>query len=216
VPLNLLVHRVRPPAGEAAGALVLLHGRGVDESDLFPLLDELDPECLLAGATPRGPLTLPPGGHHWYIVERVGFPHKETFMETFGMLAGWLEAFAENVGVPWERTVIGGFSQGSVMSYALALGAGRPSPAGLLVMSGFIPEVDGFGLDLERPGLPIAITHGSLDPVISVEFARSARQRLEAAGNRVLYRESPVAHGIDPAVLADLRAWLAAAIDLVP
>ena len=101
--------------------------------------------------------------------------------------------------MPWERTVIGGFSQGSVMSYALALGAGRPSPAGLLVMSGFIPEVDGFDLDLERPGLPIAITHGTLDPVISVEFARSARQRLEAAGNRLLYRESPVGHGIDPA-----------------
>ena len=160
------------------------------------------------GATPRGPLTLPPGGHHWYIVERVGFPHQETFMETFGMLTGWLDAFAENVGVPWERTVIGGFSQGSVMSYALALGAGRPSPAGLLVMSGFIPEVDGFDLDLERPGLPIAITHGTLDPVISVDFGRSARRRLEAAGNRLLYRESPVGHGIDPGVLPDLRAWL--------
>ncbi len=127
------------------------------------------------------------------------------------MLTGWLDAFAEDIGVPWERTVIGGFSQGSVMSYALALGAGRPSPAGLLVMSGFIPEVDGFELDLERPGLPIAITHGTLDPVISVEFARSARQRLEAAGNRLLYRESPVGHGIDPAVLPDLRAWLGAA-----
>ena len=157
------------------------------------------------------PLTLPPGGHHWYIVERVGFPHQETFMETFGMLTGWLDAFAENVGVPWERTVIGGFSQGSVMSYALALGAGRPSPAGLLVMSGFIPEVDGFDLDLERPGLPIAITHGTLDPVIPVEFGRSARQQLEAAGNRLLYRESPVGHGIDPGVLPDLRAWLRAA-----
>ena len=162
--LDLLVHRVRPPAGEAAGALVLLHGRGVDESDLFPLLDELDPERRLVGATPRGPLTLPPGGHHWYIVERVGFPHRETFMETFGMLTAWLDAFAEDTGVPWERTVIGGFSQGSVMSYALALAAGRPSPAGLLAMSGFIPEVDGFELDLERPGLPIAITHGTPGP----------------------------------------------------
>ena len=81
-------------------------------------------------------------------------------------------------------------------------------------MSGFIPEVEGFELDLERPGLPIAITHGTLDPVIGVEFARAARQRLEAAGNRLLYRESPVGHGIDPAVLPDLRAWLQAAVDL--
>jgi phospholipase/carboxylesterase len=214
--LDLLAYRLRAPAGDADGGLVLLHGRGVDETDLFPLLDELDPERRLLGATPRGPLTLPPGGSHWYIVERVGFPHLETFMQTFEVLTAWLDAFAEETGVPLERTVIGGFSQGTVMSYALALGAGRPSPAGLLAMSGFIPEVDGFELELERPGLPIAITHGTLDPVISVQFARLARQRLEAAGNRLLYRESPVGHGIDPAVLPDLRAWLRAAVELAP
>ena len=67
--------------------------------------------------------------------------------------------------------MIGGFSQGAVMAYALALAKGRPSPAGLLAMSGFIPEVEGFELDLARPGLPIAITHGTLDPIIGVEFA---------------------------------------------
>ena len=212
--LDLLAHRLRPPAGGAQGALVLLHGRGVDENDVFPLLDELDPERRLVGATPRGPLTLPPGGFHWYIVERVGYPHRETFMQTYERLTAWLDAFGEETGIPWERTVIGGFSQGAVMSYAVALAAGRPSPAGLLAMSGFIPEVEGFELDLERPGLPIAITHGTLDPVISVEFARLARQRLEAAGNRLLNRESPVGHGIDRSVLTDLRAWLGAAVEL--
>lgn len=211
---DALVHRLRPPAGEPAGALVLLHGRGVDESDLYPLLDAFDPDQRLVGVTPRGPLQLPPGGNHWYVIERVGFPNRETFMETYERLTAWLAALAETIGVPWERTVIGGFSQGSVMSYALALGAGRPSPAGLLAMSGFIPEVDGFDLDLERPGLPIAITHGTLDPIIGVEFGRHARQRLEASGNRLLYRESPVGHGIDPAVLGDLRAWLSAATEL--
>ena len=212
--LDALVHRLRPPAGEPAGALVLLHGRGVDESDLFPLLDAFDPERRLLGATPRAPLRLPPGGNHWYIVERVGYPHRDTFTESFAILTAWLESLADDTGVPPERTVIGGFSQGAVMSYALALGAGRPSPAGLLAMSGFIPEVDGFDLDLERPGLPIAITHGTLDPVIGVEFGRRARQRLEAAGNRLLYREAPVGHGIDPAVLPDLRGWLDAAVGL--
>ena len=212
--LDALVHRVRPPAAEPAGALVLLHGRGVDEADLFPLLDELDPGRRLLGAVPRGPLRLPPGGSHWYIVERVGYPHRDTFTETFAALTAWLEAFAAETGVPWERTAIGGFSQGAVMSYALALGTARPSPAGLLAMSGFIPDVEGFDLDLERPGVPIAITHGTLDPVIGVEFGRRARQRLEAAGNRLLYREAPVGHGIDPAVLPDLRTWLEAAVDL--
>ena len=81
-------------------------------------------------------------------------------------------------------------------------------------MSGFVPEVEGLELELSRPGLPIAVAHGTLDPVIGVEFARAARQRLEAAGNRLLYRESPVGHGIDPAVIPDLRAWLAAAVEL--
>ena len=212
--LDTLVHRIRPPRDEPAGALVLLHGRGVDENDLFPLLDAFDPEARLLGATPRGPLRLPPGGNHWYIVERVGYPHRETFTESYELLTGWLAAFAEHTGVPWERTVIGGFSQGSVMAYALALGADRPAPAGLLAMSGFIPEVDGFELELSRPGLPIAITHGTLDPIIGVQFGRAARQRLEAAGNRLLYRESAVGHGIDPAVVPDLRAWMAASVEL--
>jgi phospholipase/carboxylesterase len=209
-----LASRRRPARDEPAGALVLLHGRGTDENDLFPLLDMFDPHAKLVGATPRGPLSLPPGGWHWYKVARVGYPHRETFMESYVLLVNWLAAFADETGIPWERTVIGGFSQGSVMAYALSLAAGRPSPGGLLAMSGFIPEVEGFELDLARPGLPIAITHGTLDPVISVEFARAARQRLEAAGNRLLYRESAMAHTIDPRLLPDLQEWLTAAIEL--
>ena len=68
-------------------------------------------------------MRLPPGGFHWYIVERVGFPHRETFMESYELLTEWVAALAEETGVPWGRTVIGGFSQGAVMAYALALAA---------------------------------------------------------------------------------------------
>src|SRR5215204_6567032 len=89
-----------------------------------------------------------------------------------------------------DRTVIGGFSQGAVMSYALGLGEGRPVPAGILAMSGFIPAVDDWRPALEeRRGLPVAITHGSHDPVIDVEFGRDGRDRLTAAGLDVTYRE---------------------------
>ena len=66
--------RERPATGEAQGALVLFHGRGADEDDLFPLLDVLDPPRRFDGYTPRGPLSLPPGGAHWYVVPEVGFP----------------------------------------------------------------------------------------------------------------------------------------------
>ena len=210
---NELVYRIRPAAGEPDGALVLLHGRGADEQDLGPLLEALDREQRLVGVTPRGPLSLPPGGAHWYVVRSIGFPDSGTFHETFGKLSSWFDALPEQIGVPVERTVLGGFSQGAVMSYALGLGSGRPSPAGIIALSGFIPTVAGFSLDLEgRRGLPVAIGHGTLDPVIGVEFGRDARQLLTAAGLAVTYRETPMSHTIDPEFIPELREWLAARI----
>ena len=203
-----LAFRERPAAGEAEGALVLLHGRGADEHDLFPLLDELDPERRLHGYTPRAPLALPPGGAHWYVVPRVGHPDPATFAAGFGALTEWFDALP----FPPERTVLGGFSQGAVMSYALGLGVGRPRPASLLAFSGFIPTVDGWELDTASPFPPVAIAHGTYDPVISVEFARQARAILEATGAEVVYRESPIEHWIDPAVVAELRGLVVPAL----
>src|SRR5918998_6969581 len=161
-----LVHRIRDPRGEPEGALVLLHGRGTSEDDLFPLLDELDPDRRLVGVAPRGPLELPPGGSHWYVVRRVGFPDPASFEPTMEKLTAWFDALPDAIGVPVERTVLGGFSQGAVMSYALGLGAGRPRPAALVALSGFIPTVEGFELDLDGELPPVAIGHGTWDPVI--------------------------------------------------
>ncbi len=216
--LDSLVHRLRPADGPPEGALLLLHGRGADEHDLLRLLDALDPDRRLAGVTPRGPLSLPPGGAHWYAVRRVGFPDPKTFLSAYERLAEWTDALPDALGVPLERTVIGGFSQGAVMSYALTLGPGRGRPAGVLALSGFVPSVDGFTLDLDADrlaGLPVAMRHGTLDPVIGVPFGREARDRLSAAGARVDYVESPVEHGIDPAQVAPLRAWLASTVGAV-
>jgi phospholipase/carboxylesterase len=188
---------------------VLLHGRGTDENDLFPLIDALDPERRLAGFTLRGPLNLPPGGWHWYRLGGIPTPDPETFSASFDLVSGWLDSLAEELGVPPERTVIGGFSQGSVMSYAVSLGAGRPSPAGVIALSGFLPRVPGFELDLEsRRGLPVAIGHGTQDPVIPVEFGREAKELLERAGLDVTWRETPMGHSVDPAYLSELAGWL--------
>lgn len=202
-----LVHLVRPAAGEPEGALVLLHGRGTSEHDLFPLLDALDPERRLLGVTPRAPYSMPPGGEHWYgPVLRVGYPNPETFYATYALLGDWLA----RLGQPLERTVIGGFSQGAVMSHALALGPGRAAPAGLIALSGFMPRVDGFELELSgREGFPVAIGHGTHDPIIGVEWGHEARDRLEAAGADVTWRESPMPHTVDPAFVEELRGWLA-------
>ncbi|TMK70858.1 MAG: phospholipase [Actinobacteria bacterium] len=200
--------RVRPAAGEPEGALVLLHGRGADELDLFPLLDFFDPERRLVGATPRAPLALPPGGWHWYAFMEVGHPDPATFHAVYPRAAEWLDEFLAGNGVPHERLVLGGFSQGGVMTYALGLGAGRPRPAALFALSSFVPTVEGFRLDLTPPLPPVAIGHGTLDPVISVEFGRAAKKLLEEAGADLLYREYPLPHAIDPEFARELAAWI--------
>jgi phospholipase/carboxylesterase len=197
-----LITRERPAAGEAQGALVLLHGRGADENDLFPLLDVLDPERRFDGFCPRGPLSLPPGGAHWYIVPRVGYPDPATFTTSYREASEWLDS------LPHERIVLGGFSQGAVMSYALGLGTGRPRPAAIAAFSGFIPQVEGWELDLAKPFPPVAIGHGTFDPIISVEFGRAARDTLVGAGADVLYKEYPLPHTLDPDFLAEVRDWL--------
>jgi phospholipase/carboxylesterase len=210
--LDSLAYRLRPAAGTPEGALVLFHGRGADENDLFPLLDFLDPDRRLVGATPRGPLSLPPGGAHWYVVREIGAPDKETFDASYDLAADWLAGFAEETGVTPEQTVLGGFSQGAVMTYSLGLGRGRPRPAGLIALSGFIPTVEGFGLDLSPPLPRVAIGHGTYDPVISVDWSRRAKQQLDEAGADVLYREYPLPHAIDPGYLSELSFWLAGVV----
>jgi phospholipase/carboxylesterase len=200
-----LTHLVREAAGEPQGTLVLLHGRGADETDLVPILDVLDPERRLLGITPGGPLALPPGGKHWYAVPRVGYPDPATFAHGFRALT----AFLDGLDLDWSRTILGGFSQGCVMSYAAGLGEGRPAPAGIVAFSGFIPTVDGWSLRDDIPaGFPVAIGHGTMDPVISVDFGRTARDRLTAAGADVTYHESAIPHTIDPRFIGTLPAWV--------
>jgi phospholipase/carboxylesterase len=186
-----------------------MHGRGADEHDLAPLLHALDPDGSWLGLLPRGPLALPPGGRHWYVLREVGSPDRETFLQTFASLSDWLDGvLAENEITP-ERLVVGGFSQGAVMAYSLGLAAGRPRPAAILAFSGFIPRVEGFELALEdRAGLPVFIAHGTNDSVIGVQWGQTARDRLSAARLEVTYREDPVEHTISPTALAEAQRFL--------
>jgi phospholipase/carboxylesterase len=210
--MDAITYQLREPAGDPDSMLVLFHGRGADEHDLFGLLDALDPGRRLIGVTPRGPRSyFPPGGAHWYRLHRVGYPDPDSFEDTYSSLDRWLSELAVDTGVGIEHTILGGFSQGSVMAYSMAFGAGRPAPAGVVAFSGFLPEVPGFDLDLtDRSGFPVAIGHGLADQVIPVAFGRSARDRLEHAGADVTYRESPMPHAIDPDFVVSLRPWIEA------
>jgi phospholipase/carboxylesterase len=208
-----LGYRERPAAGDPEGLLVLHHGRGTDESDLLGLGDALDPRGRLALVAPRAPLRLSGApGYHWYLVPRVGYPDPDTFHHAYRQLAAFHEELWARTGLGPERTVLGGFSMGTVMSYALGLGADRPPPSGILAFSGFIPTVEGWTPDLQRrKALRVFIAHGRLDPVIGVDFAHRARELLHAAGLQVDYHESDVGHQIDPAVLPAAAGWLSRA-----
>lgn len=204
----------RPAAGRAAGLLVLHHGRGSDERDLISLADVLDPERRLHVAAPRGPLRLPGRpGCHWYVVPRVGYPDHDTFHAARDALAELHDELWRRTGTTPAQTVLGGFSMGSVMSYALGLDARRPAPAGLLIFSGFIPSVEDWRPSIsDRGQMRAFIAHGRHDQVMDVAFARSARDLLEQGGIDVSYHESDAAHHIDPAHVPLAAEWLAATI----
>lgn len=200
----------RAAAGEPEGVLVLHHGRGTDESDLIGLADFLDPEQRLRIVSPRAPLQLPGSpGYHWYLVPRVGFPDPETFEAARAALAELHDRLWEETGIGPERTVLGGFSMGAVMSYATALSAERPAVAGILAFSGFVPTVEGWEPSpAGRTGTRAFVSHGRNDPVIGIEFAQRARELLSEGGLDVTYRESDLGHQIDPAHLREASAWL--------
>jgi phospholipase/carboxylesterase len=211
--MTSLAFQERPAAGDAAGLLVLHHGRGADEHDLLGLADVLDPERRLHVVTPGGPLTLPGWpGKHWYVVPRVGYPDPETFRAAHAALAAFHDDVWARTGLTPEQTVFGGFSMGSVMSYALGLDPSRPAPAGILAFSGFVPTVEGWTPDVAgraASGMRAFIAHGRQDPVMDVEFARQAKALLEAGGVPVEYHESDAAHHIDPAHVPAAVAFVA-------
>jgi phospholipase/carboxylesterase len=200
----------RPADGEPAGLLVLHHGRGSDEHDMIGLADALDPQRRLHVVAPGGPLIVPGWpGQHWYIVPRVGYPDPDTFRSAHRQLAAFHDELWQRTGIGPEATVLGGFSMGSVMSYALGLDATRPAPAGILAFSGFIPTVESWEADLSsRPQLPVFISHGRRDTVMEVAFARSARERLERGSAAVSYHESDAGHEITPAQARAAQQWL--------
>jgi phospholipase/carboxylesterase len=207
-----LTYQERPAAAPAAGLLVLHHGRGADEHDLLGLADVLDPERRLHVVTPGAPLTLGGWpGKHWYVVPRVGFPDPDTFFASHRMLGEFHDMLWDRTGLTPEQTVFGGFSQGSVMSYALGLDGSRPAPAGILAFAGFVPTVEGWTPDVAgraAAGTRAFVAHGRQDPVMDVHFAHEARALLEAGRVDVEYHESDAAHHIDPDHLAHAVRWV--------
>jgi phospholipase/carboxylesterase len=152
-------------------------------------------------------------GYHWYLVPKVGYPDRASFEAAREALADLHDALWAETGLGPERTVLGGFSMGAVMSHAMGWSEDRPAVAGVLAFSGFVPTVPGWRPSLaDRQGTRAFIAHGERDPVIEIGFGRHARDLLTGGGIDVTYRESDVVHTIDPAMVPLAAEWLAATV----
>jgi phospholipase/carboxylesterase len=207
---NLVCHE-RAAADDPEGLLVLHHGRGASELDLAGLADGLDPPRRLLVVSPRAPMVVDGWpGYHWYLVPRVGYPDRDTFHAARAALGDFHDELWERTGIDPSRTVLGGFSMGCVMSHTMAWAVERPTVAGLLGFSGFVPVVDGWEAALDAHSTTRALVfHGTEDPIIPVSFGRDEQRQLQSAAIDIEYHESAIGHEIDPAYLRRSEAWLA-------
>jgi phospholipase/carboxylesterase len=211
-----LHHIIRPTQGldQQPPLLILLHGIGSHEGDLFSLTPYLDERFFIVSA--RGPITLMPGGYGWYHVEflpdgmLINAAEEAQSRQT---LINFIDEVVTAYDGDPQRIYLMGFSQGAIMSYGIMLTAPQKI-AGVVAMSGRL-------LDEARPaqappgleGFPIIVAHGAYDNVIPVRFAREARAYLETLPVALTYHEYPMAHQISEQSLSDINQWLAERLD---
>ena len=211
-------HLVRKPDGGGQTSpplLLLLHGVGSDEQDLFALAPYLDERFLVVSA--RAPFALDYGGYGWFRIEftpRGMAADNEQAKESLRLLPGFVDELVGAYGADARRVYLMGFSQGAMMSLALVLT--RPEKvAGVVAMSGRLPrqvvesEPDRDALK----GKPFLVTHGLYDPVLPVENGRAVRDHLAALPVELTYREYPMQHEVSAESLRDVAGWLTKRLD---
>lgn len=197
----MLKHLYAPAQQQSSNTstLILLHGRGADEYDLFGLKNYLDPRLNIYSL--RAPYEFAWGGYTWFELFNDGAVDKESFLHSRNEILSFVAT------VKTDQLFLLGFSMGAIMSYALALT--QPGLCkGVACFSGFAP------LQLEHEyklnelhNLHIFISHGINDPVIPVSSAQRTRELLSKSTAKVSYHEYPFGHQIGEQCLADLVAW---------
>jgi phospholipase/carboxylesterase len=208
----------RRPSDGPPPLLVLLHGIGADEDDLFPLAAHLDPRLhVVSLRAPRDYQV----GYAWFDL---GWRADGTVVPDVGQarraladLVRWLEAAPARLGVDPRRVYLLGFSQGAMMS----LGVLRTAPrrlAGVIALSGRAsPEVfPGDAPAADVAAVPLFVAHGTVDDVLPIANGRATRDLLEGLVDDFTYREYPIGHGIGPEELRDVAAWLGRRLDRSP
>jgi phospholipase/carboxylesterase len=195
--------------------LLLLHGIGSNEEDLFGLAPSLDTRFLVVSA--RAPVIMGPASYGWFDIEFTPggmVADVEQAKTSLILLAVFMDELIKTYGADGECLYVAGFSQGAMMALALALT--RPEKvAGVVAMSGRFPSQMLIQELVEEAlnGMPILITHGLYDPILPVEEGRAARRHLEVLPVELTYREYPMAHEVSAESLRDVTAWLSKALD---
>ena len=213
-----LTHLVREPVREGRTApplLLLLHGVGSNEEDLFGLAPYLDERFLVVSA--RAPVALDYGGYGWFRIDftpRGMVADVEQAKRSLAMLPGFIDELVETYGADRRRVYLMGFSQGAMMCLALLLT--RPEKvAGVVAMSGRFPQ-QVIGLEPDREALagkPVLVTHGLYDPVLPIENGRAVRDYLSGLPVELNYREYPMQHEVSIESLRDVAQWLTQTLD---
>jgi phospholipase/carboxylesterase len=190
--------------------LLLLHGYGSNEHDLFDLADWLDPRLHVVSA--RAPLALPWGGFAWYHLGGAPgnlVPDPASRAAALDLLAKFVADLPARVGADPRRVYLLGFSQGAVLSLGLAMRAPERL-AGVVVASGYLDPA----LRIDPPSagltdLPVLQIHGAYDDVIPISAAHATRAILGPLLTTYTYHEDPAGHTIHPDGLRRMQQWMA-------
>lgn len=202
-----LVTRVEKGAGAADRLLLLAHGLGANEHDLAALVPYLDADGRFVAVLPRGPDSYGPG-YSWYDFG-LGGPDPVKFVRSLEALDDLLDAACAEHDLSRDEAILGGFSQGATLTLALGLlKSDRAHPAGILAMSGWLPEIEGIAYEWSAALPPVLMQHGTYDPLIAIERARSTARTLAEHGVPVVFGEYPMEHQVAMESLQQGREWL--------
>jgi phospholipase/carboxylesterase len=208
-----LAHTIyQPPGAGPHPAILTLHGRGANAFDLLGLAPYLCGGKFLI-ICPQAPLETPIGpdavGYAWYSMSLGGPPDVQGMLSSRQQLQSFLDACLTRYPIDEKKLLVLGFSQGGVMAYSLAL-ANPERFAGLAVLSSWLPEelVSRLNVGAAVQSLPTLVHHGTQDPTIEIDRARSSVERLRELKVPLTFKEYEMGHEIRPKSLSDLSAWL--------
>lgn len=208
-----LYHLVREPKikKDKNPLLLLLHGYGSNEEDLFSFASELPEDYYVISA--RAPYNLMPGAYAWYAInfdaDEKKFSDLDQAKTSRDLIIKFVDELVSNYPIDAEKVTLIGFSQGCILSYSVALS--YPQKVQRIVgMSGYFNEdiaIENYKVN-DFSNLQIFASHGNADQVVPVEWARKAKPTLDSLGIKNVYKEYPVGHGVAPQNFYDFRNWL--------